>query len=115
MMIASRHRKLEVIKSSLTVSFAPIRFPPPAAAVDPFVHSFESDSISSRILSNFHRPLSLALLSLSHSLCECSFRRRLLEFMDMAFNPTNWWTIVYSSSPPTEGRDAISAQARDVS
>ena len=25
-MIASRHRKLEVIKSSLTVSFAPIRF-----------------------------------------------------------------------------------------
>ena len=26
MMIASRHRKLEVIKSSLTVSFAPIRF-----------------------------------------------------------------------------------------
>ena len=61
MMIAfrHRHRKLEVIKSSsLTVSFAPIRFPPPAAAVDPFVHSFESDSISSRILSNFHRPLS---------------------------------------------------------
>ena len=25
---------------------------------------------------------------------KCSFRRRLLEFMDMAFNPTNWWTIV---------------------
>ena len=63
MMIAfrHRHRKLEVIKSSLTVSFAPIRFPSPAAAVDPFVHSFESDSISSRILSNFHRPLSLSL------------------------------------------------------
>ena len=69
MMIAfrHRHRKLEVIKSSLTVSFAPIRFPPPSPAVDPFVHSFESDSISSRILSNFHRPLSslLSLLFLS--------------------------------------------------
>ena len=38
-----------------------------------------------------------SLISRSPSLCECSFRRRLLEFMDMAFNPTNWWTIVCSS------------------
>ena len=105
MMIAfrHRHRKLEVIKSSLTVSFAPIRFPPPSAVSS-------SRSLRSFVRKRLHlipdsvqfpsTPLPLSLPYIPLSLCECSFRRRLLEFMDMAFNPTNWWTIVYSSSPP---------------
>ena len=87
-----------------------------ADPISPFsLTSFESsDSISSRILSNFHRPLSSPL---PLTLCERSFRRRLLEFMDMAFNPTNWWTIVYSSSPPngaTTQRRRPAAEARDA-
>ena len=107
-------RKLEVIKSSSS-SFDCLFCADPISPSAQFVHSVESSSgsISSRILSNFHRPLSLPHIPLPLALCECSFRRRLLEFMDMAFNPTNWWTIVCSSgtggsssSPPSEWRDA---------
>ena len=79
MMIAfrHRHRKLEVIKSSsLTVSFAPIRFPPPSAACSRSLRSFVRkrlhlipDSVqfpSTPLLSSLSLSISLPLpLSLS--------------------------------------------------
>ena len=116
MMIAfrHRHRKLEVIKSSLTVSFAPIRFPP--QTLRPSLPQHCSRSLRSFVRKRLHLiPDSVQFPStplpyIPLSLCECSFRRRLLEFMDMAFNPTNWWTIVYSSSP----RNGATAAAEEV-
>ena len=66
MMIASFaiavDRKLEVIKSSSS-SFDCLFCADPISPSAQFVHSVESSSgsISSRILSNFHRPFSLSL------------------------------------------------------
>ena len=116
MMIASFaiavDRKLEVIKSSSS-SFDCLFCADPISPLSSFIRSKAAAAPSHPGFCPISIDPSPSLISRSPSLCECSFRRRLLEFMDMAFNPTNWWTIVCSSgtggggsSPPSEWRDA---------